>query len=466
MEAILNDICKKGVMGKTVACVYTIELQKHGLPHMHLIIFFDHTSKFHSPDDVDSLISAEIPCPDTRPELYAAVTKFMIHSPCGSQNQNACCMSDGKCSKNFPKPWCNETTISEDSYASYRRRDNGRFFMTKVGNDEVRVDNRWVVPYCPYLIWRYQCHIHVECTMSIKSIKYIYKYVYKGHDCKTMRFGEVQDEVALYLDACYVSACESCWRIFKFHMHSEYPAVMRLQVHTENQQTITWNAMDEPHIEEILERGAQHDTTLTAWFKANVTYPNAREHLYQDFPQHFVWQQKSHKWTPQKKQFAIGCMYYAHPTSGERFYLRTLLAVVKGATSFENLRTVNGEVQPTFRQACLKLGLLEDDREWHQCLQEASQMQTSHQLRNLFVTILRDCIPNEPDKLWVSYRESICDDLQHALRRKGIPEPTPDQIFDYGLHLMERSLNISGKSRISLLCLSHRQTGIISLETT
>jgi hypothetical protein len=43
-------------------------------------------------------------------------------------------------------------------------------------------DNRWVVPYNPYLTMRYQCHINVEVCNSITVVKYLYKYVYKGHD--------------------------------------------------------------------------------------------------------------------------------------------------------------------------------------------------------------------------------------------------------------------------------------------
>jgi hypothetical protein len=43
-------------------------------------------------------------------------------------------------------------------------------------------DNRWVVPYNPYLTMPYQCHINVEVCSSITTVKYLYKYVYKGHD--------------------------------------------------------------------------------------------------------------------------------------------------------------------------------------------------------------------------------------------------------------------------------------------
>jgi hypothetical protein len=89
-------------------------------------------------------------------------------------------------------------------------------------------------------------------------------------------------------------------------------------------------------------------------------------------------------------------MYYAHPSSGEHFYLHTLLTSVKGATLFENLQHVNGVLHPTFHAACLAHGLLEDDNEWRQCLQEAAHMASGYQLCNLFVTILRDCSSSDP----------------------------------------------------------------------
>ncbi len=72
-----------------------------------------------------------------------------------------------------------------------------------------------------------------------------------------------------------------------------------------------------------------------------------------------------------KRGFAIGCMYYAHPTSDERYYLRMLLNYVKGATSYEHLWIVGGIEHNTFKDACIVMGLFEDDNEWHQALEEA-----------------------------------------------------------------------------------------------
>jgi len=54
-------------------------------------------------------------------------------------------------------------------------------------------------------------------------------------------------------------------------------------------------------------------------------------------------------------------MYSISPTQTELFYLRLLLLTVKGATSFDDLRIVNGEICQSFSAACLALGLIEDD---------------------------------------------------------------------------------------------------------
>jgi hypothetical protein len=201
-------------------------------------------------------------------------------------------------------------------------------------------------------------------------------------------------------------------------------------------------------LQDVLASHVNHDTTLTGWFKANAELEDDNIHntLYQDFPSKMVWNQKEHKWTVRKRGFAIGRMYHAHPTSGERFYLRLLLTSVKGATSFSDLYTFEGHQYPSFREACIARGLLEDDQEWHQCLEEASQMQTGRQLRHLFVTILRDCSPADPRALWDTFWHHICDDLRHQLHHhERIPDPSEAQIQDYGLYLIDQLLSHSGK---------------------
>lgn len=138
-------------------------------------------------------------------------------------------------------------------------------------------------------------------------------------------------------------------------------------------------------------------------------------------------------------------MYFVPPNAGECFYLCVLLTVVTGLTSFEHLRTYEGVVYDTFKGACLARGLLEDDSEWRQCLLEATIMQTGQCLCSLFATLLLFCDPADPVQLWTDFREHICNDLRHRLQALHIPNPSEDNIFDYGLFLLDSILAESGR---------------------
>ena len=80
-----------------------MEFQKRGLPHTHLLVWLAPEFKFRSPEDVDSIISAEIPDKHQDPIFFEIVSKFMMHGPCGAANPKAQCMEKNKCSKQFPK---------------------------------------------------------------------------------------------------------------------------------------------------------------------------------------------------------------------------------------------------------------------------------------------------------------------------------------------------------------------------
>jgi hypothetical protein len=203
-------------------------------------------------------------------------------------------------------------------------------------------------------------------------------------------------------------------------------------------------------INTILARGAQERSPLTAFFAACSDVSSigdiARQHTYQEFPRYFVYHTTRRKWTARKQGAAIGRMFFVSPTAGERFYLRTLLCVVRGPRSFEDLRTHRGQCHATFRDACLARGLLEDDGEWRQCLEEACHMQTGTRLRVLFSMILNFCRPSRPEALWLQYRHGMCDDLRYRIVSSGISDPSDDQVYDYGLYLLNELLGDYGRT--------------------
>ncbi|CAH1415051.1 unnamed protein product [Lactuca virosa] len=166
--------------------VYTVEFQKRGLPHAHICLFMHFDYKLPTVEHIDRVISAEIPNKDDDPELYSLVSEFMMHGPCGSDNPKCPCMSENKCSKNFPKPFLENTSVDSNGYPIYRRRNDG-YFIEKSG---VKLDNRSVVPYHKTLLKRYQAHINVEWCNQAASIKYLFKYINKGPDRATVEVSQ------------------------------------------------------------------------------------------------------------------------------------------------------------------------------------------------------------------------------------------------------------------------------------
>ena len=116
------------------------------------------------------------------------------------------------------------------------------------------------------------------------------------------------------------------------------------------------------------------------------------------------YKENSHKvfrWSERKSQFScIGLMYLVSPSQVELFRLRLLLLHCKGATSFDDLKNVNGVQYQTFSEVCLALGLIEDDEEWCRAMQKAVSWMMPRSLRQLFVRILIHYQPIHPDQLW------------------------------------------------------------------
>ena len=83
--------------------MYVVEYQKRGLPHAHMLIWLESNAKINLNKNIDSFVSAEIPDEDHDLYGYAAVKQYMMHGPCGGDNQNFPCMKEGRCTHGFPK---------------------------------------------------------------------------------------------------------------------------------------------------------------------------------------------------------------------------------------------------------------------------------------------------------------------------------------------------------------------------
>lgn len=446
--------------------LYTIEFQKRGLPHCHLLIWVPTEYKIREPEDLDQYISAEFPDKDADPVLYRIVSERMLHGPCGTANSSSSCMKDGVCTKKFPKQFEAVTRFDSEGYVHYKRSDGIQPFI----KNGAPLDNGFIVPYNKDLLLRFDAHINVEYCGWSMLIKYLFKYISKGAD--RVRFAVVEgnditgsstssnvaviDEVSNFVDGRYVCPYEAAWRIFGFAIHHRNPSVQVLSVHLEGMQNITFR--DGEFLAEIVEDDDRGKTTLTEWFVNNVKESapdftgsvNGLQLRYVDYFSEYRWEKK--KWIRRKTRRtpAVGRLAYVHPSCGELFYLRLLLNHQIGSRSFDDIRTVNGIVLPTYRSACEKLGLIGDDLEWSTTLQEAGEWANSKELRALFAHMLLFCDVSNPFRLWQDHWRLMSEDISY--RFNALSTESSSTISDYNLqqHVLlelEQLLNSCSTSR-------------------
>ncbi|WVZ78718.1 hypothetical protein U9M48_026381, partial [Paspalum notatum var. saurae] len=125
LEELMQDVRDGTAFGPVSAVLHTVEFHKRGLPHAHIIIWLLQDTSHPTPDFINRFISAEIPDPNEDPLGYALVAEHMMHGPCGSAFPHCPCMKKGRCSKGYPKPFQEVTTLTEDGFALYKRLDNG-----------------------------------------------------------------------------------------------------------------------------------------------------------------------------------------------------------------------------------------------------------------------------------------------------------------------------------------------------
>ncbi|XP_024963990.1 uncharacterized protein LOC112504284 [Cynara cardunculus var. scolymus] len=239
LEDMKDHIFKKHILCKFGAYVYVIEFQKRGLPHAHFLLIMTPEHKMTNLDHYDKNVCAEIPDPNRYPQMHELVVQHMMHGPCGHLRPSSPCMQSKpkKCRFRYPKQFNDKTMQAEDSYSLYQQRNSG-INMNVRGNI---LDNRWVVLYNSKLLMMFNYHINVEACSSITSVKYVFKYVYKGHDKQVVQIDSEEERVVIneirrFQDACYVSPPEAIWRIFSFILSQMHPYMMVLQLHLPNKQ--------------------------------------------------------------------------------------------------------------------------------------------------------------------------------------------------------------------------------------
>lgn len=94
-----------------------------------------------------------------------------------------------------------------------------------------------------------------------------------------------------------------------------------------------------------------------------------------------------------------------------------LLTHVKGACSFEDLRTHEGTVHATNLAAVIAMGLLADDSEHDKLMDECATFQMPKVLRATFADTLLNCTVQDPYALWLRHEEHLCEDIVYRAQQ-------------------------------------------------
>ncbi|XP_050066554.1 uncharacterized protein LOC126555710 [Aphis gossypii] len=344
--------------------------QKRGLPPAHILVWFIDKVR---PEEIDNIISAEIPDPSTDQLLFDIVTTNIIHGPCGTLNSSSPCMADGKRTKNFPKVFTNDTVTNVDGYPIEEILKMADSHLLKISSTQTLI---------------------LTIVGSVKSIKYICKYVHKDSDKAVFRVENINvnappvnknDEITLYQIGRYIISNEAAWRIFGFQIHERDPAVVKLAIHLETDQRVFFT--NETAIDRAIN---PPKTTLTAFFEL------------------------------------------CNRADDFGAFARTLLYS-------QDIRKVNGQQYLTYKDACLALGLLEDDNQWECMLAEAALNCIAIQIHLIFAIVLTTCFPARAQILWENHKDSMTDDIlhQHRIRCHDLTITFSDEMYNEALIAIE-----------------------------
>jgi hypothetical protein len=105
LKSLLNDLLHNNVLGRSIAHCYTIEFQKRGLPHAHILIWLDSEDIPRNGDELDKVISAELPA-DEKDPLFNTIRTCMKHGPeerCRTPGSRCWDEKKNRCIYGYPK---------------------------------------------------------------------------------------------------------------------------------------------------------------------------------------------------------------------------------------------------------------------------------------------------------------------------------------------------------------------------
>nr|GEX38743.1 NADH-ubiquinone oxidoreductase chain 2 [Tanacetum cinerariifolium] len=145
-------------------------------------------------------------------------------------------------------------------------------------------------------------------------------------------------------------------------------------------------------LETVLHKPSVGHSMFEGWMKMNKLYPTARELTYTEFP------------------------------------TKMLLNSAKGCRTHDEIKKVNEVVYPTYKEACYAAGLLEDDKEYIECIKDAARWAIVEHLRELFVTLLSQKELTMPWSVWLQTWHLLAGDVQFK-RRQILKKPGQGGVY-------------------------------------
>lgn len=341
----------------------------------------------------------------------------MVHRPCGARNPDSVCMETNRstnrksCNTHYPQPWRTTATVNEQTgRVEFKRIDNGdrptiRQKVNRVWTD-VEISNEWIVPYNPYLLLLFDCHICVDAVTASSCIMYQYKYVHKGVDMAKARISGVSSEIEQYRKTRYVSAAEATWRILGYTLMNRSPAVTLVHVHLPGEQHVIYPDGITSGERQSLADSAVSD--LMRYFNRPAPTAFTELTLLEHYERFIVQKLRIGERVPtaatpgkwfdlygniisERTTDHVCRIHFLTPVIGDLLYLRLLLHKTC-ARSFQQLKIVRSpegdETEyDTYQGAARAMGLVTGQEEYFMCMEEASVFRVGHQLRGLFVRL-------------------------------------------------------------------------------
>jgi len=456
----------KGIFGKCVAYLVSIEYQKRGNPHAHMLFWIEDREE--TAAYVDDFISARVPGPKDDSFLHNLVRKYMLHvcSP-----DSVCRNRDTKkCTRYYPQRERTSTLLC-NGFVKYRRvyaRNGGH--NTFKGNKQC--GDGYVVPYNPYLLMLWNGHANVEYVVSTGTPAYVIKYVLKGNSkvfVEILKKGidgnpyvEVKgdvvnvDESRYFLKMNYISVEEALGLMRSLGPFMLSHSVHMVGVHLPKDVTIT--CADGETIENMVKwsRKVEKDcySRLTAWFTHNKKHPDEAPDLtYIEFNEVYNYDPKTLLYSRVKRSSKrVVSMYDVNVKNIQLVALRTILLTAKGLKCFEDAATVGDVVfrnpetdELDFVSAAQVMGLMESDFIWRNALDQV-KFCTARRVIFCFAQILLEggALISNARQLWEDYKQF----MRYPLGA-GVDEDTVDEIKRrrdlYSLSILKWHLEDGGK---------------------